>query len=74
MEVTTHTRGTDPKLNENYSPKDKQVSDSEEAPSYLGAPSGIIYKYSPIPNHPSQGDVSVLGKTNGPFDNSPGKP
>jgi hypothetical protein len=70
----THTRGADPTLNENYSPKDKQDSDSEGAPSYLGAPSGTIYKYSPIPNQPSQGGVSVLGKANGPFDNSSGKP
>jgi hypothetical protein len=65
----THTRGTNPALNENYSSKDKEVSDDEGAPSYLGAPSGTIYKYSPIPNNPSQGPVSVLGKTSAPFEN-----
>lgn len=69
----THTRGSDPALNENYSSKDKQVSDSEGAPSYLAAPSGIIYKYSPIPDRPSEGRISVLGKTRGPFDKSPGQ-
>jgi len=70
----THTRGADPALNENYSLKDKRDSDSEGAPSYLGAPSGIIYKYSPIPNQLSQGDVSVLGNTNGASSNSPARP
>lgn len=69
----THTRGADPALNENYSSKDKQDSDSEGAPSYLGAPSGTIYKYSPIPDQPSQGRISVLGQTSGPFDKSPGR-
>jgi hypothetical protein len=69
----THTRGADPARNENYSSKDKQESDSEGAPSYLGAPSGTIYKYSPIPDQPSQGRISILGKTSGPFDDSSGK-
>ena len=68
----THARGADPALNENYSTKDKQDSDSEGEQSYLGTPSGTIYKYSPIANQPSQGRISVLGKTSGPFDKSPG--
>ena len=62
----THTPGTDPARDERYSPGDKQLSDDERAPSYLGTPGGIIYKYLPIPNQPSQGDISVLGRTNGP--------
>jgi len=44
----THTRGFDPESNEGYSPGDKDVSDGEGMPSYLGTPSGMIYKYSPI--------------------------
>ena len=70
----THTRGLDPERNESYSPGDKDVSDGEGAPSYLGTPSGMIYKYSPIPNHPSQGDVSLLGNTNGSSKSSPAQP
>lgn len=61
----THTPGTDPARDEQYSPGDKQVRDRELAPSYLGTPSGIIYKYLPIPDQPSQGGISVLGRTNG---------
>ena len=68
----THTRGADPTLNENYSQKDKHDSDSEVMPSYLGAPSGVIYKYAPVPSELSQGRISVLGKTDGPFHNSSG--
>jgi RHS repeat-associated protein len=67
----THPSGTDPILNENYSPTDKQVSDYEGVPSYLGTPSGQIYKYSPVPNRPSQGDISVLGNTNDSPSSSP---
>lgn len=67
----THTPGTDPARDERYSPGDTQVSDDERAPSYLGTPSGIIYKYLPIPNQPSQGDISVLGRTK---DSSPRPP
>jgi hypothetical protein len=70
----THTRGLDPERDEDYSPKDKSDSDYEGAPSYLGTPRGMIYKYSPIPNHPSQGDVSVLGNTNGSSKKPPGRP
>ena len=55
----THVRGLDPELDEHYSSGDKNRSEGEGAPSYLGTPRGMIYKYSPIPNHPSQGDVSV---------------
>ena len=62
----THTRGIDPTLDENYSPKDKHDSDGEGEPSYLGAPSGNIYKYAPVPNQPSQGRISVLGHTSVP--------
>jgi hypothetical protein len=65
----THTRGLDPTLDENYSPKDKLDSDSEREPSFLATPRGTIYKYSPLPNQPSQGQVSVLGQTNSPFTN-----
>jgi len=70
----THTAGNDPVLNENYSPKDKQDSDDEGAPYYLGAPSGIIYKYSPTPNQPAHGQISVLGNTKGSTDKSPAQP
>jgi Domain of unknown function (DUF4329) len=70
----THTRGNDPVLNENYSLKDKRDSDDEGAPAYLGAPSGIIYKYSPAPNQPSQGQISVLGNTRGSTDKSIAQP
>jgi Domain of unknown function (DUF4329) len=70
----THTRGLDPESNEGYSLGDKDKSDGEGAPSYLGTPRGMIYKYSPIPNHPSQGDVSVLGNTSGSSKKSPPQP
>lgn len=70
----THTRGLDPERDEGYSPKDKQDSDYEAAPSYLGTPKGMIYKYSPLPNQPSRGDISVLGRTNGPFNNPSASP
>jgi hypothetical protein len=70
----THTRGLDPESNEGYSLGDKDKSDGEGAPSYLGTPRGMIYKYSPIPNHPSQGDVSVLGNTSGSSKKSPAQP
>jgi hypothetical protein len=46
----------------------------EGAPSYLGTPSGMIYKYSPTPNQPSRGDISVLGRTNGSSSSSPASP
>jgi RHS repeat-associated protein len=67
----THPSGTDPVLNENFSSADKQVSDYEGVPSYLGAPSGQIYKYSPVPNQPSEGEISVLGNTNNSSPSSP---
>ena len=70
----THTRGTDLARDERYSPGDTQVSDDERAPSYLGTPSGTIYKYSPIPDQPSQGDISVLGRTNGSSNKPPAQP
>lgn len=70
----THTRGLDPVRNERYSPGDTDLSDREGAPSYLATPSGMIYKYSPNPNHPSQGEVSLLGNTNGSSNNSPARP
>jgi hypothetical protein len=70
----THTRGLDPERNEGYSQGDKDVSDGEGAPSYLGTPRGMIYKYSPIPNHPSQGGVSVLANTNGSSKKPPVRP
>jgi hypothetical protein len=69
-----HTRGADPTLNENYSPADKSASDYEGEPSYLGAPSGIIYKYLPIANQPSQGRITALGNTNGSSNSSPAQP
>jgi hypothetical protein len=62
----THTRGTDPARDEEYSPGDTEKSDDEGVPSFLGTPSGAIYKYSPIPNQPSHGNVSVIGKTSAP--------
>jgi hypothetical protein len=70
----THTRGADPALDEEYSPGDTEKSDDEGVPSFLGTPSGAIYKYSPIPNQPSHGNVSVIGKTSAPAlpTNSPG--
>jgi len=70
----THTRGLDPERDEDYSQGDKDRSDGEGVPSYLGTPRGMIYKYSPIPNHPSQGGVSVLGNTNGSSKKSPVQP
>lgn len=70
----THTPGTDPARDEEYSRGDKQISDDEGAPSYLGAPSGTIYKYLPIPAQPSQGGVSLLGRTNGSFKRPPAQP
>ena len=70
----THTLGTDPVLDEDYSPRDTDRSDGEGTPAYLGTPRGMIYKYSPVPNHPAQGDVSVLGNTNGTSKNSPAQP
>jgi hypothetical protein len=70
----THTRGLYPERDENYSPGDKDRSDGEGAPAYLGTPRGMIYKYSPVPNHPAQGDVSVLGNTNSSPKNSPAQP
>lgn len=62
----THARGIDPTLDENYSPKDKHDSDGEREPYYLGAPSGNIYKYAPVPDQPTQGRISVLGHTSVP--------
>jgi Domain of unknown function (DUF4329) len=70
----THTPGTDPVRNESHSSGDKRVSDDEGAPSYLGAPNGIIYKYLPIPNQPSRGNISVLGNMNGSSNNPPARP
>lgn len=70
----THTPGTDPVRDEEYSPGDKVLSDDEGAPGYLGTPSGAIYKYVPIPAQPSQGGVSRLGRTNGSFKRPPTQP
>lgn len=61
----THTRGTDSARDEQYSLGDEDRSHLERVPFYLGTPMGMIYKYLPIPDQPSQGDVSVLGRTNG---------
>jgi hypothetical protein len=63
----THALGLDPAIDENYSPRDKEQSDSEEEPFFLATPRGIIKKYAPVPDKPSQGQVSVLGHTNSPF-------
>jgi RHS repeat-associated protein len=67
----THTPGNDPALNENYSQGDINVSNSEGQPSYLGTPSGQIYKYTPDPNQPAQGTISGIGNTNGSSSSSP---
>jgi hypothetical protein len=61
----THTRGMDPARDERYSPHDAEISDGEGAPSYLGTPTGMIYKYSPDTNQASQGNISLLGNMNG---------
>ena len=70
----THTPGTDPVRDEEYSLGDKVRSDDEAAPAYLATPSGTIYKYVPIPAQPSQGGVSLLGRTNGSFKRPPAQP
>lgn len=70
----THTHGTEPARDEEYSPGDKQTSDEEGAPAYLAAPSGTIYKYAPIPARPAQGGVSVLGRTSGSLKRLPAQP
>ncbi len=70
----THAPGTDPVRDEEYSLGDKGLSDDEGAPGYLGTPSGTIYKYVPIPAQPSQGDVSLIGRTNGSFKRPPAQP
>jgi hypothetical protein len=70
----THTPGTDPVRDEEYSDGDKIVSDGEGAAAYVGTPSGTIYKYSPIPAQPSKGDVTQLGRTSGSLKRLPAQP
>ena len=62
----THARGADSVVDEESSPGDTVRSDGEGAPGYLATPSGTIYKYAPLPNQPSHGNVSVIGKTSAP--------
>ena len=59
-----HTHGAnDPRYDsEFYSDIDKDTSDADNVPSYMGAPSGRIYKYTPIPGHPRQGTVKQIGE------------
>lgn len=70
----THTPGTDPVRDEEYSDGDKIVSDAEGAPAYLGTPDGTIYKYAPNPVQSSRGGVSVLGRTSGSLKRLPAQP
>jgi RHS repeat-associated protein len=73
----THPIGPDPQLNalnETFSRPDKIVSDYEKVPSYLGTPSGTIYKYSPQPNAPLQGQVDMIGRTEVPSNFTPSQP
>lgn len=70
----THTHGMYYPENEKYAPHDKVISDEESAPAYLWAPSGVISKYTPIPNQPSQGDISTLDDTTGFLSELPVKP
>ncbi len=58
-----HTHGgNDPAYdNENFSPADKDFSDSENLPLYLGTPMGDIKKYVPVPGNPLKGIVTTIG-------------
>ena len=59
----THPPSPSPGVNESYSTADKQVSDYEGVPSYMASSSGAIYKYTPVPDRPLQGNVSIIGIT-----------
>jgi RHS repeat-associated protein len=58
-----HTHGAyDPNYkNERFSKRDKRIEDKAGTPGYLGTPSGVIMKYTPIPGKPLAGKVVIIG-------------
>ena len=52
--------------NEIFSPDDMGISDTDlhGLPGYLGTPRGTIEEYMPVPGHPGQGHITVLGGRN----------
>ena len=62
-EGTYHTHaGFDPLYdNENFSDRDKRISDLLRLPGYLGTPEGLIKKYTPEPELPGIGSLKTIG-------------